>query len=220
VLTKFPDINPFAIRKALNDVLNTLGYEVSDLASIKVLVQVRDEFSRRDLKWTLFGIIPKTDYSRLSNRQIGWLEDHEVRGYQFLAAKGYSVSVLPTIPTAVANIDMLLGKEYWELKTLFGGKSSLQKRLYEAVTKWNRLQSIGELLNSAPRVVLDNRESRITDARALKLVHLNILKLGIEKILVIRKDGRIQLIEKKALQPDIIPSRVPNWIHSSIFQYK
>lgn len=114
---------------------------------------------------------------------------------------------------ATANIDILLDLDgephYWDMKTIEGKLGSLRKRMSECYSKWTRLLEPGasvppgvdlEFLDN-PRVVIDNRFSKLTDPEAEKQARESLTYLSgkgplqFAQALLILKDGSVKLIE-------------------------
>ncbi|MCL2757345.1 MAG: hypothetical protein FWD43_04630 [Coriobacteriia bacterium] len=188
---KFGHYDSDAIREALDDVKRTLGYPINEGIKPEWEHEIRAELARRDHNWVMKGIEPEIDYSLLNQRERELVEQKEIDGYEFLKSKGFPVTVLRTLSSNPANIDILIGTEYWELKTPEGGETAIRRRLREAVSKWERLHESGLLLDDFPKVVLDNRLSRLNDAEALKKFRYEMNRLGVREGLFIGKDGSL-----------------------------
>ncbi|MDY4041392.1 MAG: hypothetical protein SOY67_04745 [Collinsella sp.] len=114
---------------------------------------------------------------------------------------------------AEANIDMsmrLNGEwRYWDVRTIEGGAGALRKRMGECHTKWARLYRDGAVLPDGveidwldnPRVVIDNRFSKLSDRAAEAQIkrflgHLSGKDgLDFPQALLVLKDGSTVLIE-------------------------
>lgn len=97
---------------------------------------------------------------------------------------------------AVANVDMRLNGCLWELKTINGAGGSLNARLDEAVSKWERFHAANMELDSKCRVVVDNRYGASSDECLLERIRHNIDHFeaspdreNIEEVLLISRGG-------------------------------
>ena len=106
----------------------------------------------------------------------------EWESYVQLSRLGYKQRLLHEQGDAAANIDISLFMDgewhYWDMKTIEGGLSALRKRMGECYSKWMRLSERGAMLPAGidfddldnPRVVVDNRYSKIADVDAEKQI--------------------------------------------------
>ena len=131
---------------------------------------------------------PSTRY-RAENLDLSELEPGELRkmqkknpleweNYVHLSRLGFRQRLLHEQGNATANIDIALYLDdtwsYWDMKTIEGGVHAIKKRMTECHSKWVRLSSKEAVLPEgididlldAPRVVIDNRFSKISDAEA------------------------------------------------------
>ena len=131
---------------------------------------------------------PSTRY-RAENLDLSELEPGELRkmqkknpleweSYVHLSRLGFRQRLLHEQGNATANIDIALYLDdtwsYWDMKTIEGGVHAIKKRMTECHSKWVRLSSKEAVLPEgididlldAPRVVIDNRFSKISDAEA------------------------------------------------------
>ena len=131
---------------------------------------------------------PSTRY-RAENLDLSELKPGELRkmqkknpleweSYVHLSRLGFRQRLLHEQGNATANIDIVLYLDgtwnYWDMKTIEGGVHAIKKRMTECHSKWVRLSSKEAVLPEgididlldAPRVVIDNRFSKISDAEA------------------------------------------------------
>ena len=136
----------------------------------------------------------------------------EWESYVQLSRLGYGQKLLHEQGNAAANIDISLLVDgewhYWDMKTIEGGLSSLRKRMGECYSKWVRLSKSGaippsgirvELLDS-PRVVVDNRYSKIADAEAENQIRKSMSYLS--------DNGQFQFVEALLIRKDGTSSRI------------
>ena len=183
----------------------------------------KDALKRRVLNLYDAESHPSTGY-RAQNLDLSALSSSELKrmqrknpleweSYVQLSRLGYEQRLLHEQGSASANIDISLFLDgewhYWDMKTIEGGLSSLRKRMSECYSKWVRLFGRvatlpagidpGDLDN--PRVVVDNRYSKITDADAERQIGESIAYLSdtgqfvFREALLILKDGTAQLIK-------------------------
>lgn len=183
----------------------------------------KEALKRRAINLAAVGSDPSTGY-RADNLDLSALVPGELKkmqkknpleweSYVQLSRLGYRQRLLHEQGSATANIDIELYLDgmwsYWDMKTIEGGVHALKKRMTECHSKWVRLSSEGavlpdginiELLDN-PRVVIDNRFSKITDAEAEAQIrksedYLNGKNgFNFEQALLICKDGTAKLIE-------------------------
>ena len=192
-------------------------------ADPKLNAEQKDALKRRVLNLAEAKSDPSTDY-RADNLDLSALAPGELKkmqkknpleweSYVRLSRLGYEQRLLHEQGSATANIDIELYLDgawsYWDMKTIEGGVHALKKRMTECHSKWVRLSSEGavlpdginiELLDN-PRVVIDNRFSKITDAEAEAQIRKSEDFLSgkngfnFEQALLICKDGAAKLIE-------------------------
>ena len=192
-------------------------------ADPKLNAEQKDALKRRVLNLAEAKSNPSTDY-RADNLDLSALAPGELKkmqrknpleweSYVRLSRLGYEQKLLHEQGNATANIDIELYLDgawsYWDMKTIEGGVHALKKRMTECHSKWVRLSSEGavlpdginiELLDN-PRVVIDNRFSKITDAEAEAQIRKSEDFLSgkngfnFERALLICKDGAAKLIE-------------------------
>lgn len=137
----------------------------------------------------------------------------EWESYAQLSRIGYKQRLLHERGNAAANIDISLFLDgewhYWDMKTIEGGLSALRKRMSECYSKWGRLSEPGATLPTGidfddldnPRVVVENRYSKIADANEEKQIVESMKYLsakdqfGFSEAMLILKDGRTRLIK-------------------------
>ena len=183
----------------------------------------KDVLKRKALNLAAVRSDPSTDY-RADNLDLSALTPGEVKkmqkknpleweSYAQLSRVGYKQRLLHEQGNAAANIDisLLMNGEwhYWDMKTIEGGLSALRKRMSECYSKWERLSEPGATLPAGidfddldnPRVVVDNRYSKIADADAEKQIVESMRYLsakgrfGFSEAMLILKDGRTKLIK-------------------------
>ena len=175
------------------------------------------EVETRDWRWLYTGKVPPVDVSDLSKKKLKRLKrdkPDEWGGYEFLSDNGVSHRLLNEDQSASANIDFMWrfpdGFEYWELKTPRKDEWSLVKLIEEGYSKWERLSSdsarvpsgfdVGKL--GAPRMVIDNRLSELSDkdARRVILEQMDYLSNSgsfiFNEAVLITKDGEMKRIKK------------------------
>ena len=192
-------------------------------ADPKLNAEQKDALKRRVLNLAEAKSNPSTDY-RADNLDLSALAPGELKkmqrknpleweSYVRLSRLGYEQRLLHEQGSATANIDIELYLDgawsYWDMKTIEGGVHALKKRMTECHSKWVRLSSEGavlpdginiELLDN-PRVIIDNRFSKITDAEAEAQIRKSEDFLSgkngfnFERALLICKDGAAKLIE-------------------------
>ena len=183
----------------------------------------KDVLKRKALNLAAVRSDPSTDY-RADNLDLSALTPGEVKkmqkknpleweSYAQLSRVGYKQRLLHEQGNAAANIDISLLMDgewhYWDIKTIEGGLSALRKRMSECYSKWERLSEPGATLPAGidfddldnPRVVVDNRYSKIADADAEKQIVESMRYLsakgrfGFSEAMLILKDGRTKLIK-------------------------
>lgn len=183
----------------------------------------KDVLKRKALNLAAVRSDPSTDY-RADNLDLSALTPGEVKkmqkknpleweSYAQLSRVGYKQRLLHEQGNAAANIDISLLMDgewhYWDMKTIEGGLSALRKRMSECYSKWERLSEPGATLPAGidfddldnPRVVVDNRYSKIADADAEKQIVESMRYLsakgrfGFSEAVLILKDGRTKLIK-------------------------
>lgn len=177
----------------------------------------KEALKRRVINLAAVGSDPSTGY-RADNLDLSALVPGELKkmqkknpleweSYVQLSRLGYRQRLLHEQGSATANIDIELYLDgmwsYWDMKTIEGGVHALKKRMTECHSKWVRLSSEGavlpdginiELLDN-PRVVIDNRFSKTTDAEAEAQIRKSEDYLSgkngfnFERVLLICKDG-------------------------------
>ena len=139
------------------------------------------------------------DYSMLSRRQLRRLTENERAGHARLAQLGHDVRALPTDRAAAASIDLLMGGEYWELKTPIGTGARLKTRIAEGVSKWTRLKAAGSTDVGTPRIVVDVRFCSMCDDEAESVVRecMTLFSAeGFDEAIIICHDGSERHIGK------------------------
>lgn len=183
----------------------------------------KDVLKRKALNLAAVRSDPSIDY-RADNLDLSALTPGEVKkmqkknpleweSYAQLSRVGYKQRLLHEQGNAAANIDISLLMDgewhYWDMKTIEGGLSALRKRMSECYSKWERLSEPGATLPAGidfddldnPRVVVDNRYSKIADADAEKQIVESMRYLsakgrfGFSEAMLILKDGRTKLIK-------------------------
>lgn len=183
----------------------------------------KDVLKRKALNLAAVRSDPSTDY-RADNLDLSALTPGEVKkmqkknpleweSYAQLSRVGYKQRLLHEQGNAAANVDISLLMDgewhYWDMKTIEGGLSALRKRMSECYSKWERLSEPGATLPAGidfddldnPRVVVDNRYSKIADADAEKQIVESMRYLsakgrfGFSEAMLILKDGRTKLIK-------------------------
>ena len=183
----------------------------------------KDVIKRKELNLAAVRSDPSTDY-RADNLDLSALTPGEVKkmqkknpleweSYAQLSRVGYKQRLLHEQGNAAANIDISLLMDgewhYWDMKTIEGGLSALRKRMSECYSKWERLSEPGATLPAGidfddldnPRVVVDNRYSKIADADAEKQIVESMRYLsakgrfGFSEAMLILKDGRTKPIK-------------------------
>ena len=156
------------------------------------------------------------DLSELASGELKKMQKKnplEWESYAQLSRLGYKQRLLHEQGNAAANIDISLFMNgewhYWDMKTIEGGLGALRKRMSECYSKWERLSEPGATLPTGidfddldnPRVVVDNRYSKIADADAEKQIVESMKYLsakgqfGFSEAMLILKDGRMRLIK-------------------------
>lgn len=137
----------------------------------------------------------------------------EWESYVHLSRLGYRQAILHERGDASANIDVAMELDgewrYWDMKTIEGGTRVLRKRMVECHSKWARLYQEGaklpdgielDLLDS-PRVIIDNRFSKMSDGEAEDQIKKSLAHLSgrdglvFRQALLVLKDGSTMLIE-------------------------
>lgn len=186
-------------------------------------VKQREALKRRAINLAAVGSDPATGY-RADNLDLSALAPGELKkmqkknplewvSYVHLSKIGYEQKLLHEQGNAAANIDILLFVDgewhYWDMKTLEGGLSALRKRMGECYSKWVRLSERGATLPTgidfndldSPRVVVDNRYSKIADVDAEKQIAESMKylsgkgKFSFSDAMLILKDGTTKLIK-------------------------
>lgn len=176
------------------------------------------EVETRDFRWLNTNSTPRIDTSAISNKKLKALKRDkpiEWSGYEFISENGVKQSLLYEDQSASANIDFawhIAGDvQYWELKTPRGDEWSLVKLLDEGYSKWVRLSADGARIPEgfdierlgAPRMVVDNRYSDLSDEDAKRIVaeQMNYLSsdgdFEFSEAMVIGKDGSFSRIKRK-----------------------
>lgn len=183
----------------------------------------KDALKRRVLNLAEVKSNPSTNY-RANNLDLSALAPGELKkmqkknpleweSYVRLSKLGYEQKLLHEQGNASANIDISLYLDgewhYWDMKTLEGGLSALRKRMGECYSKWVRLSERGATLQAGidlnrldnPRVVVDNRYSKIADVDAEKQIAESMKYLSdkgmfsFSDAMLILKDGTTKLIK-------------------------
>lgn len=183
----------------------------------------KDVLKRRALNLAAARSNPSTDY-RADNLDLSALTPGELKkmqkknpleweSYVQLSRLGYKQRLLHEQGDAAANIDISLFMDgewhYWDMKTIEGGLSALRKRMGEGYSKWTRLSERGATLPSGidfddldnPRVVVDNRYSKIADVDAEKQIAESMKYLSskgqfnFSDAMLILKDGTTRRIK-------------------------
>ena len=139
------------------------------------------------------------DYGGLSGRQRRTLTENERAGHLRLARLGHDVKPQPTNRAAAASIDLIMGGEYWELKTPVGSGARLKTRIAEGVSKWRRLKDAGATDIGTPKIVVDNRFCSMGDDQAEAVIRECMALFsddGFDEAIVIRHDGSERHIGK------------------------
>ena len=139
------------------------------------------------------------DYGGLSGRQRRTLTENERAGHLRLAQLGHDVKPQPTNRAAAASIDLIMGGEYWELKTPVGSGARLKTRIAEGVSKWRRLKDAGATDIGTPKIVVDNRFCSMGDDQAEAVIRECMALFsddGFDEAIVIRHDGSERHIGK------------------------
>lgn len=177
---------------------------------------VLKEVETRDWRWLYTGDVPEIDTSALSNKKLKKLQREsslEWSGYVNLSKSGVLQKLLAEDPGASANIDFIWNaggsSHYWELKTPRADEWALVKLLEDGYSKWERLSAEGAVVQpgvdpsklDSPRIVVDNRYSRISDDLAASLIKEQMVYLSetgnfdFTESILIRKDGSLSRIE-------------------------
>lgn len=137
----------------------------------------------------------------------------EWESYVQLSKLGYRQVILHERGDASANIDLSMSLDgewhYWDMKTIEGGAGALRKRMGECHSKWARLYRPGAMLPDgveideldSPRVVVDNRFSKMSDVAAEDQMRKSMEYLSgrdglsYAQALLILKDGSAKLIK-------------------------
>ena len=156
------------------------------------------------------------DLSELASGELKKMQKKnplEWESYVQLSRLGYKQRLLHEQGNATANIDIELYVDgmwnYWDMKTIEGGVHALKKRMTECHSKWVRLSSEGAVLPDGididlldnPRVVIDNRFSKIADKEAEAQIRKSEDYLygkegfSFAQALLVCKDGTAKLIE-------------------------
>lgn len=183
----------------------------------------KDVLKRRALNLAAARSNPSTDY-RADNLDLSALTPGELKkmqkknpleweSYVQLSRLGYKQRLLHEQGDAAANIDISLFMDgewhYWDMKTIEGGLSALRKRMGEGYSKWTRLSERGATLPAGidfddldnPRVVVDNRYSKIADVDAEKQIAESMKYLSskgqfnFSDAMLILKDGTTRRIK-------------------------
>lgn len=186
-------------------------------------VEHKDALKRRALNLAEVKSSPSTKY-RANNLDLSGLFPGELErmqkknrleweSYVQLSKKGYGLSLMHEQSNATSNIDISMSvngeTHYWEMKTIEGGAHALKKRMTECYSKWLRLSGDGAVVPDStainlldrPRIVVDNRFSKMTDEEAKERIEASMEYLSkngafdFAQALVILKDGTIELIE-------------------------
>lgn len=183
----------------------------------------KNVLKRRALNLAAARSNPSTDY-RADNLDLSALTPGELKkmqkknpleweSYVQLSRLGYKQRLLHEQGDAAANIDISLFMDgewhYWDMKTIEGGLSALRKRMGEGYSKWTRLSERGATLPAGidfddldnPRVVVDNRYSKIADVDAEKQIAESMRYLSskgqfnFSDAMLILKDGTTRRIK-------------------------
>lgn len=137
----------------------------------------------------------------------------EWESYVQLSKLGYRQVILHERGDASANIDLSMSLDgewhYWDMKTIEGGAGALRKWMGECHSKWARLYRPGAMLPDgveideldSPRVVVDNRFSKMSDVAAEDQMRKSMEYLSgrdglsYAQALLILKDGSAKLIK-------------------------
>lgn len=156
--------------------------------------------------------------SALSNKELKRMKKEkplEWSGYVRLSELGYPQTILHEDRGASSNVDIEMNVDgethYWELKTPKAGVKALKKLLRDGCTKWQRLSEPGAIVQSGvdlnrlstPRLVIDNRYSRMSDADAEKQILADMEYLpsvtrvsDFNEAILIMKDGAAKHLRK------------------------
>lgn len=158
------------------------------------------------------------DTSLLSSKELKDMKARKPKewsGYVRLSQLGFRQKMIHEQKSASANIDLELEVDgelgYWDLKTLSGGAHALRKRLKEGYSKWERLSAEGAVVPDGidigrlgnPKIVVDNRYSKISDEEATAQIRESMDYLSsngtfaFDKALIIKKDGSAEAISRQ-----------------------
>lgn len=128
-------------------------------------------------------------------KPVGDLKPHERRGVEDLVKLGYKVIVPREDPHALANIDLLLGKngQPWEMKNVGDGKHSVNDRMRDAYHKWTRL---GLDADSDTRIVITSYGATRDEDSLVEAIRNRMKDYATEVIYVLR-DGSESIFLKR-----------------------
>ena len=158
---------------------------------------IMQECETRDPKWLYVNKEPEIDYSAISGKERKRLAAKgETNGHEKLRANGFKV-VVNKEDSDIANIDVEINGQAWELKSIQGGGSKINGRFDEAMSKWKRLADAGNPPSTGPRVILDNSlpSSTMSDEKAIEAVKRNLAfykNEGLLEVLYISRDGAVK----------------------------
>lgn len=155
------------------------------------------------------------DTSHYSKKELKSLKTNkplEWAGYVRLSQLGYDQTLLREDRGASANIDIIVKVGsfglYYDLKTIEGGTGAIRRRLSEGYDKWVRLSAPGAVVPrdidardlGFPRMIVDNRYSKVTAAQAREKI-AECMRVLSEKgpfphaeTVLIKKDGTDEVI--------------------------
>lgn len=196
--TKIDGYDPQVMYENWCKCARTVGLDPLSASSEKLNAIMR-EVETRDWHWLYTGELPTIDYSRISKSEMKVLRDQgETNGHEKLSENGFMV-IVNSEHSPIANIDLMIDGEYWELKTIRGKGSKIDARFNEAVSKWERLHNAGQNLDSVPRIVIDNShpESTMSDEKARKKILENLefhKESGLVEVILINRNGQVERI--------------------------
>lgn len=160
----------------------------------------RAEAERRDPRWLYRGEGAGIDKSAISNKAWKRKSEHERSGLEDLNKRyGFMVTVLPE-DSPISNIDMLMGGQLWELKTVEGAGGKLDTRLEDGVMKWKKQHDAGNLVGDTPRIVVDNRFGDALDSVIEEKIKKNqefFRNENFNLALLIMRNGRLKWIRNE-----------------------
>lgn len=187
-VTKIEGYDPDLMYKRWKQCARAVGIE-ADLYSFKNRSKIIEEVKKRDWKWLYSD---KRDYSSKVTyiKPEEQLTDNEKKGIACLSSNGFSVIVNREDPKALANIDLSINGEPWEMKNIGDGSHSLNDRMRDAAHKWRKMG----LDERKMKIVITSEGRTKNIEETTEEIHRR-LKLG-QEALFIDQRGTIIRIQK------------------------